>query len=162
MESNGNLSQVVFREIWQKLKEWVGLFRFAKYNECNSPGGQRRRRWEESKILGILRGCKGALQGDCAPRQEFGFKLLFVPDKSGRGWLPHPSTYSTRPNKAFKQITNPTFLVNGFVECYFGSIIERRWHPRQEARPPEREASSGVRRINEGLFQSPTALVDHL
>ena len=35
--------------------------------------GTRAKYWE------ILRGCKGDLRGG-APRQEFGFKLLFVPD----------------------------------------------------------------------------------
>ena len=62
--------------------------------------------------IGKYCACKGALRRG-APRQEFGFKLLFVPDKSalnaGGCCLPHPSTYTYTTTLAFKQEPNLGF-----------------------------------------------------
>ena len=79
----------------------MGLFRCAKYNECKFPGAQSTL---GEQNIGKYCACKGALRKG-APRQEFGFKLLFVPDKSALnagGCLNYPSTYTKLyrlPNK---------------------------------------------------------------
>ena len=62
--------------------------------------------------IGKYCACKGALRRG-ALRQEFGFKLLFVPDKSalnaGGCCLTHPSTYTYTTTLAFKQEPNLGF-----------------------------------------------------
>ena len=62
--------------------------------------------------IGKYCACKGVFRRG-ALRQEFGFKLLFVPDKSalnaGGCCLPHPSTYTYTTTLAFKQEPNLGF-----------------------------------------------------